>query len=158
MDCRQIRELLLADYRDGRAKTDVADAILRHLESCAACRKLESDLNIALEPLEGLRGAQPPAGLWEKIKGRIEPKESFWRVWVREAAGSFERFIEFLHMPRYVLASVTAAVVIAAVFVTKTQMTRMDEEGLNIYLGTQASFVEETNADDLLSMDLLNNI
>ncbi len=158
MECRQIRELLLADYRDGRAKSDVADAILRHLESCAACRKLESDLNIALKPLEGLRGARPPADLWEKIKLRIEPRESFLQARLREAASRVERFFEFLHMPRYALASVTAAVVIAAVFVTKTQMTRMDEEGLNIYLGTQASFMEETNADDLLSMDLLNNI
>lgn len=158
MDCREIRELLLADYRDGRAKSDVKDAILRHLESCATCRKLEIDLNAALSPFGDIGRAQPPAGLWEKIKGRIEPKESFWRVWARQAAGSFERFIEFLHMPRYALASVTAAVVIAAVFVTKTQMARLDEEGLDIYLGTQASFMEETNADDLLNMDLLNDI
>lgn len=158
MDCKEIREYLLTDYRDAMAKSDVADAVRRHLESCAACREFEHGLDIALKPFADVSRARPPQDLWEKIRQRVEPKESFWRTWVRDAAISIERFIEFLHMPRYVLASVAAAVVIIAVFTAKTRMVQREDEGLERYLGDQASFIQEGGVDDPLNMDFLSQI
>ncbi len=73
MTCRGVRKRISL-YLDGRLPEDVRACILRHLDSCAACRSHASGLEEALRALEVLEREAPPQGGWERLLERLQER------------------------------------------------------------------------------------
>ncbi len=85
MNCKDIRELLTA-YLDGEVTPEEKAYIEAHVAGCTHCRSELEGLSAARDNLRGAlksmtEEALPSPQTWEKIKGRLETKESrrgFW--------------------------------------------------------------------------------
>jgi hypothetical protein len=93
MGCAQVRELA-PELALGIAEGDERGAALRHLNGCAGCRRLVSELaSVGDELLLLAPAAEPPAGFESRVLGRlVEPPRPRgirlprWRRWAAVAA------------------------------------------------------------------------
>lgn len=71
MDCPRIQENLSA-WLDGEMPAAEAEALRRHVESCAACRQMAEELRSVSTLLKGARRQAAPAGLADEVQSRLE--------------------------------------------------------------------------------------
>lgn len=150
-----MRELLMTDALDNEAGEQIRSGVEDHGKACLACQGLARDLQAALKPLKSLRQVAVPEDLWFKIRDRIEAKDSLAGKGRRSFEFLVERLMGLLNAGRYVLVPVAAALVIFAIFTTKTFL---DEENLDRYLGEQVQFMDEAGASDFSPADFLDSI
>jgi predicted anti-sigma-YlaC factor YlaD len=155
MDCKQTRESLMTGALDNEAGEKTRSGVEAHLRICPACQGLARDLQAAFKPLKSAQQAAVPEDLWFKIRDRIEARESFAQKLSRSFDLLGERLCGLLKAGRYVGAPVAAALVIVAIFTTRTYV---DEKNLDRYLGDQVQFMEEAGAGDFSPMDFLDSI
>jgi hypothetical protein len=96
MGCEQVRDLA-PELALGIAEGEERDGALRHLSSCAGCRRLVSELSSVGDELLQLAPAHdPPAGFEPRVlaalaepprRGRFQPFARRWR-WVATAAAA----------------------------------------------------------------------
>ncbi len=86
-DCKKF-EPLLDEYLRGRVPSSVAESVDSHVESCANCREVLSDLHISARLVSGAfePAADPGSGFARMVMARINTAEdwiqqqvSFWR-------------------------------------------------------------------------------
>jgi len=70
MDCRDVQPRL-SRFVDAELSADERAAVSAHLEGCAACRALASDLTRVRDAARGLGPIPPPDHIWLEIAGRI---------------------------------------------------------------------------------------
>jgi anti-sigma factor RsiW len=98
MKCADLQSDVLVDLVDGRLDAAEQRHIERHLEACADCRALVTDLRSIRASAFMLDRREPPAALWTKLQAAVaaEPKptarilmmpiRSTWGVWLGAAA------------------------------------------------------------------------
>jgi anti-sigma factor RsiW len=101
MKCADLQSDVLVDLVDGRLDPAPQREIERHLEACAACRALVTDLRSIRASAFMLDRREPPMGLWTRVQSAVaaEPapkgallsmRRSFgdggWPVWLGAAA------------------------------------------------------------------------
>lgn len=98
MKCADLQSDVLVDLVDGRLDPAEQRHIERHLESCADCRALVTDLRSIRASAFMLDRREPPAALWTKLQAAVaaEPKPTArilmmpirgsWGVWLGAAA------------------------------------------------------------------------
>jgi hypothetical protein len=85
-------ELELNEYIERALSPADHVAVTRHLEECADCSLLVSDLQHIIRDANGLAVLTPPAHAWVKLQSQLaasnaRPKPSFWRpVWALATA------------------------------------------------------------------------
>lgn len=73
MKCERIQEVLLTDYIDGYLDEKSTQVVNDHLSGCPRCREFLAVVKIAaVKPFSDAKKVNPPAGLWLKIKERVE--------------------------------------------------------------------------------------
>ena len=85
ISCTDIQEDVSL-WMDGDLDPSRAQAVEKHLESCAECAAFHQDLNSIREGVEGLEPLDPPEHLWTNLRFQLEaeglirskPRESFW--------------------------------------------------------------------------------
>jgi hypothetical protein len=89
-------------------------ALQAHLQSCASCRSLVSDLETIHSIAQEFPEPEPPPRVWASIRSQIEAEQAprGWRRWF--AAG----------WPRPVMATATLAVLVVAGFVAGHDVRR----------------------------------
>ncbi|MDP8248417.1 MAG: anti-sigma factor [Candidatus Tritonobacter lacicola] len=142
MKCKEIRDLLTADYIDGELDDDTHKEVARHIESCAQCRLYEETVRgAAIEPFRKVRRCSAPARVWRGIKRRIEEKpEKGLRTALH---GAWQSFFG-IRKTAFVTAAAAAVIVIAAVLFRApsappgwTRLTSNDIEKVNDYIQEQ---------------------
>ncbi|HEX6214894.1 MAG TPA: zf-HC2 domain-containing protein [Vicinamibacterales bacterium] len=98
MKCADLQSDVLVDLVDGRLDPAEQRQIERHLEACADCRALVTDLRSIRASAFMLDRREPPAALWTKLQAAVaaEPKPTAriltmptrgtWGVWLGAAA------------------------------------------------------------------------
>jgi anti-sigma factor RsiW len=95
MKCADLQSDVLVDLVDGRLDSGEQRQIERHLEACAHCRALVTDLRSIRAAAFMLDRREPAAALWLKVQNavRAEPSPSAgwrsrgsWPVWLGAAA------------------------------------------------------------------------
>ncbi len=113
MNCKDIKEVMLADYLDNETDSERKRHIEEHLDSCPACKKFYMEVKkAAYEPFLDADRTNPPEYLWRRIKETIlaeeEKKPSL-------AANLLGKLRALLYMPRPALAIASIIVLILAV-------------------------------------------
>lgn len=98
MKCADLQSDALVDLVDGRLDPAEQRQVERHLEACADCRALVTDLRSIRASAFMLDRREPPAALWTKLQAAVaaEPKPTArilmmptrgtWGVWLGAAA------------------------------------------------------------------------
>ena len=114
MRCDKVKELLMTDYVDGEMDAGSRDAVREHLKSCRDCRELEGAVTATKSSIHGIKRAQPPPYLWERIKDALAGEEI-------KAPGPIGKTAivlrDLLFGSRYVFARATAVALVILVIV-----------------------------------------
>ena len=97
MNCADLQGDVLVDLVDGRLDPAQQRTIERHLEACAGCRALVTDLRSVRAAAFMLDRREPPLQVWSKLQAAVaaEPKpgrvlflptRGTWPVWLGAAA------------------------------------------------------------------------
>ena len=97
MNCADLQSDVLVDLVDGRLDPAQQRTIERHLEACASCRSLVTDLRSVRAAAFMLDRREPPLQVWSKLQAAVaaEPKpgrvlfmptRGTWPVWLGAAA------------------------------------------------------------------------
>ena len=98
MKCADLQADVLVDLVDGRLDPAPQRDIERHLEACADCRALVTDLRSIRAAAFMLDRREPPAAVWEKLRTTVAgeplprarvllmPTRQNWPVWLAAAA------------------------------------------------------------------------
>jgi anti-sigma factor RsiW len=97
MNCADLQGDVLVDLVDGRLDPAQQRTIERHLEACAGCRALVTDLRSVRAAAFMLDRREPPPQVWSKLQAAVaaEPKpgrvlfmptRANWPVWLAAAA------------------------------------------------------------------------
>ena len=97
MNCADLQSDVLVDLVDGRLDPAQQRTIERHLEACATCRALVTDLRSVRAAAFMLDRREPPLQVWSKLQAAVaaEPKpgrvlflptRGTWPVWLGAAA------------------------------------------------------------------------
>jgi hypothetical protein len=114
--CKEIQELLYADYFDREAGPQAKQIVQEHLKACPVCRQLEAKLQAQRLLFQADKPVPVPAHLWGNIRDAIITQRLQERT--SPAAGFFER-LKGLLLPRPAMvlaASVFSVFLIIAVF------------------------------------------
>lgn len=113
MTCKEIQELILTDDMDGRLSAPQESALEAHLASCTACREFKAQAMQAVsDPFRQSRHFDPLPDTWQKIKERLEQKNSWGYHW----EGFLESARDLFKVPRLALAF--ASVIFVVLFVS----------------------------------------
>lgn len=131
MKCKEIQELLLADYFDGEESLKEKLEVKEHLKQCLACGKLEQKLQAQRELLKQVKPEAVPPQVWQNIQQAIIDE----RLREEEANQGFlegvKRFI-WEPRPRFALASALAVILFITIFTglniqKKQSLVKQDE-------------------------------
>ena len=98
MKCADLQSDVLVDLVDGRLDSAEQRDIERHLEACADCKALVTDLRSIRAAAFMLDRREPPAALWTKLQEAVKaeprprarvlmmPTRNNWGVWLGAAA------------------------------------------------------------------------
>ena len=77
MNCKEIKDLILTDYIDGRLDTALKAELESHLCQCPACQTFAQEAKEYLKtPFQQANRQEVPAQLWENIKDSIEAEQT----------------------------------------------------------------------------------
>ena len=140
MGCKDIQELLQADYLDGELGSVEEKAVREHLLKCPACRRLEGQLKVQRELLQSAKKESPPERVWQNIRRAITTETASRESGIRSL---LERLRELLLTPHPVFAVATALTAIICIVVLAGAIIRNQP----FYAG---------NGEDILSVYALN--
>ena len=98
MKCADLQADVLVDLVDGRLDPAPQREVERHLEACAECRALVTDLRSIRAAAFMLDRREPPAAVWSKLQSTVAaeplprarvllmPTKQNWPVWLAAAA------------------------------------------------------------------------
>lgn len=98
MDCADLQREILVDLVDGRLDPADQRAVERHLDACAECRSLVTDLRGIRAAAFMLDRREPGAAVWMKLQAAVAaepspkarvllmPTKANWPVWLGAAA------------------------------------------------------------------------
>jgi len=116
MQCKEIQELLKADYLDGELGPKDEQLIKEHLAQCPQCRGIERELKFQATLFQQLGQKEVPERIWQNIREkimleRLNEEERF-------GFGFFGRLRNYLFSPKpvFVLARTLAVVIFVALF------------------------------------------
>ena len=83
MKCADLQSDVLVDLVDGRLDPAEQRDIERHLDACAECKALVTDLRSIRAAAFMLDRREPAAALWTKLQAAVEaePRPKGWLVW-----------------------------------------------------------------------------
>jgi len=114
MGCKDIQELLQADYLDGELGSVEEKAVREHLLKCPACRRLEAQLRTQRAFLQSAKKEAPPERVWQNIRRAITTEATSRESGIRSV---LERLRELLLTSRPVFAVATALTAIICIVV-----------------------------------------
>ena len=133
MNCKEVQELLPADYLDRRLDQQSFSQLREHLKVCPACRQLEEQLQVQRSIFKQAKQQEVPAGVWQNIRDtiiaeRLDQQEAL-------AAGVLGRLRKIIFSPKPVFALATAMAVFILVFIFGRQAAYKNQpiENLNDY-------------------------
>ena len=118
MKCKQIQELLKADYLDGEINQKKQQYIKEHLAECPQCRKLEQELQAQRALFKKTGQMQAPERVWQNVRDAII-SENLNQEGI-ETRGIFQRLRDSILTPRPVVALASAITAIIVVIVAAT--------------------------------------
>lgn len=71
MDCKEMEEIILTDYTDGRLSGSELKEVEGHLAICAKCRTLANEALAIGGILREAGRHEAPAAVWEKIRSEL---------------------------------------------------------------------------------------
>lgn len=92
MTCADLQADVLVDLVDGRLEPALQRDVERHLEACAECRALATDLRSIRASAFMLDRREPPARVWASLQSAVAAERSHrgrggnWRAWLAAAA------------------------------------------------------------------------
>ena len=144
MKCKEIKELLMADYIDGEVSEVLKKEVQGHLNTCSECRQFEHVLRkTAIEPFKRAGQIQPPDAVWNQIRETIAKGEE-------QAEGFLVGLRDRLHAifsarkSVFVVATVMIIILVTIVF---TRLPFNSQEGVSGYLEEQAEFLAYLDGD-----------
>jgi anti-sigma factor RsiW len=146
MDCKRIRQLLLADYPDRELGPGPAKEVKEHLQGCAACRAFEQAVvQKAISPFKNAPELKAPDAVWEKIQQAIDrteqPQEQFaFPAWLK---GKFDALFAFPR-PAYALATLMSAIL---VFMLIANSPAVKQAQLEKFFSEEADFISSLDND-----------
>jgi predicted anti-sigma-YlaC factor YlaD len=115
-------EAQLSEYREGTLAPDIAAALRRHLDTCAACRDLHDSVAQALAHVRALPEVAPPDRLLAKIHELTLPASSHRRAATSSANGNFlDRIWASVSTPRFALG-VAMSIFVASILLSTAQI------------------------------------
>ncbi|MBU2258299.1 MAG: zf-HC2 domain-containing protein, partial [Candidatus Omnitrophica bacterium] len=116
MQCKEIQDLLKADYFDGEASQRDQRQVLEHLDSCGKCRKLEEELRTQRVLFQKEKLQNAPESLWQNIREAIIKEQLNQEE--NAGYGVLSRLKELFlgQRPAFALASVFTLILCIAIF------------------------------------------
>ena len=149
MNCKKIQKFILTDYTDGELDKALKEKIALHIDSCASCRQLETELKKqVIDPLRKTENVEAPEALWDRIKEFIEVPE-------REKVGlNIQEFLDGLFAARKPVLAVISLLVVLLVGAIFTRSYLTEQNAMNVYKQDQLEFLESlTNGNGTLEDD-----
>ena len=136
MDCKEMEEIILTDYIDGKIAGQALRSVEAHLASCIRCRGLASELASIRAPFRKTERMEPPSEVWERIRAEVsrKPIDSVF------AQDTFQSIRLFFARLRPAIVVMTAAALILAVL---TVARLMPQKGMR---------TPPASGDDILSL------
>jgi len=141
MNCEDIQKELKA-FLDDDIEAQKKVKIQEHLDGCPNCSKDLEQLKKLSEVLHTWKGIEPSAHLYEKLKSRVEFKESFW-----------EKVFSYLSIKKAAFRfAEIAAVVVLTLFIShslqKPAPVADDLDTINLYLTEHQGAVLRTVSEE----------
>jgi hypothetical protein len=146
MDCKRIRQLLLADYPDQELGPGPAEEVKKHLQGCATCRAFEQEVaQKAISPFKNAPELKVPVSVWEKIQQAIDRSEQTqeqfdFPAWLR---GKIDSLFVFPR-PAYALATMMSAIL---VFILIANSPAVKQAQVEKFFSEQADFISSLDND-----------
>ena len=143
MKCVDVKEMLSA-YIDDILPTDENVVVDEHLKSCAACRKVLTDLKKTIKELQNIKEVEPPPWFEKQVMTRIKAESK-----------SSKRIIERLFFPLHIKlpleALATIAIVATSIYLYKA--TQPDLQMSELSLKKQAPEILSEQESRFSGMD-----
>lgn len=146
MRCERIQELILTEYADRVLDEKSMSEVDSHIRSCALCKEFQRLAEkTALRPFRGIRRAEPPSYIWERVKQGISAEEP-GSPGIGLGSIPEKIFLWLGRIPKPAVAFAAAAAVIVAVLIARPiAQTRAANE----YLAEQIDFMMQLDAGDV---------
>jgi predicted anti-sigma-YlaC factor YlaD len=115
MRCKEIQELLKADYFDGESSSKQQGQIKEHLGRCAQCRKLEAELQSQRLLFQKVK-QEVPARVWDNIRDAIITEGLNQERGLSAGVLDWLRRNLFAPRPAFALASALTVIIFALFF------------------------------------------
>ena len=124
MNCKRVRELILADYLDGELGLRQEEALQHHLAQCWQCKKFATAAQKVGDELFACEGrVDPPEFIWHRIKEAILAER---RQKSHVLEGLFSKLKYLLYIPKS-FPAVTAAITFMLVVGAAAQFRAIEE-------------------------------
>jgi hypothetical protein len=153
MDCKKMRDRLLAEYPDKELGSVENAEAGRHLTGCADCREFYSVLQkAAVAPFREAKEIQPDEVVWRRIQERIESEKQHAGGWFERLA---DHWVPLLRMPQPVFRAAFVTALILVTVVLTQWPSRYVADPVYGYMAEQMAFMKELRAGnpDLLTGD-----
>ncbi|HXR97323.1 MAG TPA: anti-sigma factor [Terriglobales bacterium] len=114
-------EAQLSEYRDGTLAPDVAAAVRRHLDTCAACRELHESVALAIDHVHALPEVDPPARLLAKIHALTLPPSHHRAAISANTGNVIGRLWASISSPRFALG-LAMSIFVASILLSTAQV------------------------------------
>ena len=139
MKCNRV-EALIMDYIDGELNAALHKNVVRHLDICSSCKKMEQSLRrVIVEPLRQAGKIQAPDRIWYQLKEAIiNKKEEF------SLPNLIAEWSNYFRVKRPILVPVTVMIVVVLFIVTLFFGRILTTQNmLNAYMEEQVQFISQ---------------
>jgi len=150
MKCKQVQDMLLTDYRDGRLDAKKRTTIEEHLKACAVCERFaHQELFPRLDMCREAGAIKPPDRVWNRIEESIDRAEKqSWRVFAENVRSFFAGILQ--NIPKPAVAFALVLLVSAGGFYLFQNPGAGTPAGQN-YLGEQIMYLAGFESENALS-------
>ncbi len=115
MECKEIQDLILTDYQDGRFGEDENNIVEEHIATCSLCSEFANSVDKIVTPFKAARPLEPPPELWNTIRTAIAEEK---QKKDQPRPGILQWLIDCFIMPKpaLALASVLSVLLITSIF------------------------------------------